>query len=422
MGGLAEEYGYYGSDWKSDEAGMQLESGEAVTVTDPHEAWLFHILPDDTGKSAVWAAQRVPDDHFSIIANDFMIQEMDLKDSDYFLASDNMLPVARRNGFWDPKRDGPFNFVKAFTSGHAHERYCSRRVWRAFQMVAPSLSLDPDAHIVDLPFSVKVEKPLTPADLMAIQRDHYEGTPYDNTRGMMAGPYGNPNRYDAGTGEGDASLDTLNSGTFERPISMFRASFSYVAHSRSMLPDPVGAMMWWGQYAPHASVYLPVYVAASVPATLSTGSLYHFSRDASWWAFAAVGNWAERMYKFIMIDVRQQQRYFESKALDAQAGLEARAASLLADHGHKASAEHLGKAVEEHTTAVVDGWWNLFGHLITKYHDVSAQIEPNLSHLICTFVWTHCSNSNHATYLKCFLSTPFFDDRVTHLATCPNRL
>lgn len=45
-------------------------------MTDPDEAWVFHILSDDTTKSAVWAAQRVPDDHVSVVANQFVISEV----------------------------------------------------------------------------------------------------------------------------------------------------------------------------------------------------------------------------------------------------------------------------------------------------------------------------------------------------------
>ena len=38
------------------------EGGESLTIADPEEVWIFAISPDDTGTSAVWAAQRVPDD------------------------------------------------------------------------------------------------------------------------------------------------------------------------------------------------------------------------------------------------------------------------------------------------------------------------------------------------------------------------
>ena len=65
MGALAEKYGYYGADWSGGD-GSLAEAGEALSVVDKEVAWIFHVLPDDTGASAVWAAQRVPDDHVSI--------------------------------------------------------------------------------------------------------------------------------------------------------------------------------------------------------------------------------------------------------------------------------------------------------------------------------------------------------------------
>ena len=43
------------------------EGGETLTVTDPNKAWVFHVCADDSGASAVWVAQRVPDNHISVV-------------------------------------------------------------------------------------------------------------------------------------------------------------------------------------------------------------------------------------------------------------------------------------------------------------------------------------------------------------------
>ena len=60
MGDLAVDHGFYGAAWEGPDATVYGEAGEALSVSDRDEAWMFHIMADDTGKSAVWAAQRVP--------------------------------------------------------------------------------------------------------------------------------------------------------------------------------------------------------------------------------------------------------------------------------------------------------------------------------------------------------------------------
>ena len=64
MGKLAEDLGFYAADWTGGDA-SKGEGGEALTVIDPNEAWVFHVCADDTGASAVWVAQRVPHGHVS---------------------------------------------------------------------------------------------------------------------------------------------------------------------------------------------------------------------------------------------------------------------------------------------------------------------------------------------------------------------
>jgi len=57
MGDLASTYGFYAADWSGGDA-SKGEGGEALTIIDKNEAWVFHILADYTGASAIWAAQR----------------------------------------------------------------------------------------------------------------------------------------------------------------------------------------------------------------------------------------------------------------------------------------------------------------------------------------------------------------------------
>ena len=105
MGGLAEAHGFYGADATAGEA------GEALTVVDREEAWVFHVLADDTGTSAVWAARKVPDAHVAVVANQFVITTLPPEEQgSQWLASANVKDVATRSGLWDDR--GPAQFSR----------------------------------------------------------------------------------------------------------------------------------------------------------------------------------------------------------------------------------------------------------------------------------------------------------------------
>jgi dipeptidase len=329
MGELAEMYGFYSADWtpaSTDDHGsdnVKGEGGEALTVIDPNEAWMFHITPDDTGESAVWVAQRVPDDHVAVVANTFTIREVD-PDSPDFLYSSNLWSVAEKMGWWS-KKQGKLDFRTVYAPQRLHPTYSNRRQWRVFSLVAPSLHLpmdtNPDAD--DYPFSVKAEYPLTPQHLMAIQRDHYEGTEISLTEGPGAGPFGDPNRFDAsGTPDGKLSMDDAMQGTFERAISLFRTSYSFVAHSRNDVPD-ILSLVWFAQYAPDSSTYVPLYVASKqIPPAYSTGAMHMYTSKSAWWNHALIGNYAARFYKYAMKPVRELQTALEFQLKGSCTGLE----------------------------------------------------------------------------------------------------
>lgn len=173
----------------------------------------------------------------------------------------NLWDVAKRCGFWDESQ-GLLDFLKTYAPRRAHSPYATRRVWRVFNLVAPSLVLpsETDSYASDYPFSVKTERKLSPQDIMAIQRDHYEGTPYDLTQGLAAGPYGDPNRFDM-TPVGNLSFAQMIEGSYERSISLFRTSYSFVAQSRASVPD-ILSLLWFATYAPSSTSYAPFYVAS----------------------------------------------------------------------------------------------------------------------------------------------------------------
>jgi dipeptidase len=183
---------------------------------------MFHILADDTGAAAVWVAQRIPDDHISVAANGFVIREVDPNSTD-FLYSSNLWSVAENMGWWNESM-GLLDFKRTYAAERHRPDYSNQRVWRVLSLAAPSANLplasDPLGDVY--PFSIKVDSPLSAQDMMRFQRDHYEGTEIDMTKGLAAGslialyesslllmfaycihvlihaagPYGDPNRTD----------------------------------------------------------------------------------------------------------------------------------------------------------------------------------------------------------------------------------
>ena len=123
MGAIAEQYGYHGG-------GGYEGSGESLLVTDPNEAYIFHILPDFSQSAAIWVAQRVPDDHMAVVANCFTIRDVTLNDTQTFLFSSNLQDEAKRLG-WTPAPT--LDFTLLFSKGeYGHKYYSGRREWYAF--------------------------------------------------------------------------------------------------------------------------------------------------------------------------------------------------------------------------------------------------------------------------------------------------
>ena len=162
-------------------------SGESFLVSDPNEAWCFEIV----GESTVWVAQRIPDDHVCPHANRMRIGVVNPDDNKNFMMSSNLIQNAIDKGFYDPEKDGPFNFAKIYSGNQS--RGNKIREWRMFSLLCPSKNWEIDQ---EFPFSVKPDHKIsTEWWINNVWRDHMEGTPYDLTQGLTAGPFNNPGRF-----------------------------------------------------------------------------------------------------------------------------------------------------------------------------------------------------------------------------------
>ncbi len=350
MGSLAEKYGYGYHD-----------GGEMLAVSDPKEIWVFEIMPvgplwtPKSGKpGAVWAAQRVPDDHVSVCPNESRIGEMDLAKSDFFMASDHVMTFAIEAGLYDPNSGKPFNWKKAYSpaDGSAVSSEGRRsRMWRFFDLVAPSQKFRAETANMDFPFSVKPDAKLSARDVMALTRDKSQGTVFDPVRGLRGGPFKNPNYY---------------KGT--RLISVPNVEYTTLTQCRSWLPDPIGGIVWVALGAQDTSCYIPFYAGTTeIPKSFSIGDHYVLNRDSARWPFDHVDFLPQVPYNSAIEDVKSARKTWEDGALGRVAEIDALAGDLY-KRSPKEAVKYVTGYCLNNAANVVSAWWKLGDDIWIKYN------------------------------------------------------
>ncbi len=362
---LVETYGY-GSE------------GESISIVDPNEAWLLEIVGTGGKGGATWVAVKIPDGYMTAHANHSRIGTFPLDDPENCLYSDNVISLAVEKGYYDPAAGVPFRFSDVYDPpSPAHLKYTETRVWSIFRRAALSQEFSPDYHrgvpgARPYPLYIKPDKKLHLEDIFSLVRDHYEGTKFDMTKGLVAGPFGNPNRPRPLEWEIDGKTYS-----WERPVSTYNTAFSFVAQLRSYLPDDIGGVVWYGVDDTYTTCYFPLYGSViSIPQPFTVGDMGKYSQESAWWAFNFAANYANVRYQDMVTGIRKVQKELETIFIENQPVIEQKALTM--DSGERQS--FLTKYSDSLGNLVHQRWVELGFRLVTKYNDGYVKDSVNRIH------------------------------------------
>ena len=293
-GALVERFGYTGS-------------GRTYCVADSGEAWAMAVV---NGKH--WVAQRVPDNHVMILPNNYTIEEIDLDDTENFMGSPDIIDYAITKGWYDPEKDGDFNFRNAYAAENSlsHPGNTSR-AWGAYHMFNMPFGIDDP-----FPFSFKPHFEVTKEMLMEIFAYHYEGTELDKSQ-----------------------LYTLGS-PYEMNGSMIcgKASvYGMVTECRSWMPVEIGTVMWLAPQWPDIQPFTPWYCGITeIPEGFAKDGYLDDIRDHydppddiherydghAFWAYVNLSDWANENYSGRIKKLARSKSKIERKLLKRQYRIE----------------------------------------------------------------------------------------------------
>lgn len=360
MGEFGVSHGFYGED-----PGLP-GAGESLTIVDRSETWVFHITGGLSNSSATWVAQRVPDDHVAVVANNFIIQKVNCKDSDNFLCSPNIFSNARKANLCEFPTEEDFSWLRCYGMDVRYYQYnptmapipyyTTLRMWRIQSLANPEAAIGSTDNAFAFPFSIAVSKKVSRTDIMNWTRDYYKDTEFDMSMGILGGPFNNPNRL-----EGGNLFDNGMSqpGQFARGISIPRTSYSIVVQAKT---EPAQSIVWLATDQPLTSVFVP-FVASSDQAASSyhVGRLEEFSRGSAFWAFNFVSNWMNINFKAMMDMHVGPAMHAEQQHI--MAAVEALEANWPED---KETVNEVQQGLQER---LVQRWWKLADSLIWQFSD-----------------------------------------------------
>jgi len=167
----------------------------------------------------------------------------------------------------------------------------------------------------------------------------------------------------------------------ERAVATQQTGFVFVSQSRSWLPDPIGALLWFGVDDAKSTVFTPMYGSITrVPQAFAVGNgnMMTWSEDAAFWIFNQVANLAYTRYSSVIVDVQAVQSELENKFLIYGPAID-KAAQELYQADPKLAVEFLTEYSVKQGDDTCARWRQLYQQLFLKYVDgnIKTADPPN---------------------------------------------
>lgn len=385
-------------------------SGESFSIADENEVWIMELIGKGAPvynkkgkidkrwtKGAVWVAMRVPDGYICGHANHARITTFPLEQKKSYKSissknikeifrpevevvyAEDVITFARLKKYFNGE-DKDFSFSDTYAPlNFSAARGCEARVYAAFlrcnksmikyQDYAMGYDLKPESR---MPLWIKPDNKLSVKDVMELMRDHYEGTPMDMSKDLGAGPFACPYRWRPMDFEVDGQKYI-----HERATSTQQTGFSFVAQSRSWMPNPAKGILWFGVDDTYSTVYVPMYCSINeVPECFAegNGNMTTYSETSAFWLFNAVSNMAYSRYSDMIQDIRKEQSKLEETFLKESKALDEK---ILKTKDEAEIKNIITRFSNEKAQQTMKAWKSLSQFLLVKYIDGNIKKEQN---------------------------------------------